>query len=41
MPADYLDKPLAPFALTVRDVLDINQLGYEYAQASVTVDANS
>ena len=39
IPADYLDKPLAPFALTVRDVLDINRLGYEYAQASVSVDA--
>jgi tyrosinase len=37
IPADYLNKALAPFALTVQDVLDINQLGYEYAQASVTV----
>jgi tyrosinase len=39
VPPDYLDKALAPFALTVRDVLDINRLGYEYAQASVSVDA--
>lgn len=39
VPADYLDKALAPFALTVRDVLDINRLGYEYAQSSVSVDA--
>jgi tyrosinase len=39
IPADYLDKPLAPFALTVRDVLDINRLGYEYAQSSVTINA--
>lgn len=39
IPADYLDKALAPFALTVRDVLDINRLGYEYAQSSVSVDA--
>lgn len=39
IPDDYLDKPLAPFALTVRDVLDINRLGYEYAQGLVTVPA--
>jgi tyrosinase len=39
IPADYLDKALAPFALTVRDVLDINRLGYEYAQSSVAVQA--
>jgi tyrosinase len=39
IPADYMDKALAPFALTVKDVLDINSLGYEYAQSSVTVNA--
>ncbi len=39
IPADYLDKPLAPFALTVQDVLDINSLGYEYADAVVTANA--
>ena len=39
IPADYLDKPLAPFALTVRDVLDISSLGYEYADAVVTANA--
>lgn len=39
IPPDYLDKALAPFALTVKDVLDINSLGYEYAQASVAVSA--
>ncbi|HLJ90619.1 MAG TPA: tyrosinase family protein [Candidatus Angelobacter sp.] len=39
IPADYLDKPLAPFALTVRDVLDVNRLGYDYAQTFVTVNA--
>jgi tyrosinase len=39
IPSDYLDKPLAPFALTVQDVLDINRLGYEYGQASVTIPA--
>ncbi|MGH9719642.1 MAG: tyrosinase family protein [Bryobacteraceae bacterium] len=34
IPPDYLDKPLAPFALNVKDVLNINTLGYEYAGAS-------
>jgi tyrosinase len=34
IPADYLDKPLSPFDLTVQDVLDINRLGYEYAQSA-------
>jgi tyrosinase len=40
IPPDYLDKALAPFALTVKDVLDINRLGYDYAQATVSVSAN-
>jgi len=31
LPQEYLDKVLAPFAYTVRDVLDIHALGYEYA----------
>ena len=31
IPQDYLDRPLAPFSLTVQDVLDIRRLGYEYA----------
>jgi len=30
VPDDYVQKPLAPFGLTVGDVLDINRLGYEY-----------
>lgn len=34
IPPDYLDKALPPFSLTVRDVLDINSLGYEYADSS-------
>jgi tyrosinase len=38
VPPDYLGKPLAPFALTVKDVLSIQQLGYEYAASSVSVD---
>ncbi len=33
IPPDYLDKTLEPFGLTVADVLDINRLGYEYAQS--------
>jgi len=33
IPDDYLDKPLAPFSLSVRDVLDINRLGYEYVDS--------
>lgn len=41
IPPSYLPRPLAPFALTVQGVLDINRLGYEYAQgALVSVDGN-
>ena len=36
VPADYLDKVLAPFPFTVRDVLDVRELGYDYA-VSATV----
>jgi tyrosinase len=40
IPTDYLAKVLAPFPFTVRDVLDIHELGYEYAvSSSVTVVA--
>jgi tyrosinase len=35
IPPDYLSRPLAPFELTVADVLDIRTLGYEYAVAVV------
>lgn len=31
IPADYLSRPLAPFALTVQGVLDVKRLGYDYA----------
>jgi tyrosinase len=41
IPPDYLDKPLAPFGLTVNDVLDINRLGYEYVQASAAVSTTA
>ena len=39
IPQDYLGLPLAPFPLTVKDVLDIQQLGYSYGVASVGVSA--
>lgn len=39
IPQAYLDKPLAPFALKVSDVLDVRQLGYEYATSSVSAAA--
>ena len=31
VPPNYLDKTLAPFSYTVRDVLDLHTLGYDYA----------
>jgi tyrosinase len=34
-PPSLLGRPLPPFPLTVRDVLDISTLGYSYAVASV------
>lgn len=37
IPPNYLNRPLAPFSLTVADVLNINSLGYEYAVARVPV----
>jgi tyrosinase len=39
IPTDYLDKVLAPFSLTVAQVLDVRSLGYDYATsvASTTV----
>lgn len=37
IPPDYLDRTLEPFGLKVRDVLDLNNLGYTYATSSVTV----
>jgi tyrosinase len=41
IPASYLDLPLAPFPLKVRDVLNIQSLGYEYASAAVAFDPNA
>lgn len=34
MPANILDVSLTPFNRVVRDVLDVNELGYEYAGAA-------
>ncbi len=36
IPAEYLGKVLAPFELTVRHVLDVRSLGYEYASSAVS-----
>jgi tyrosinase len=40
IPPDYLDLPLQPFNLRVRDVLDVHALGYDYAAAEASVDAS-
>lgn len=37
IPQQYLNMTLAPFPLTVRDVLSINSLGYEYAVSSTVI----
>ncbi len=37
VPAHYLPMVLAPFNLTVRDVLSINALGYEYAVSDTVI----
>lgn len=39
LPADYLSQILTPFRYTVRDVLNANALGYDYAVSSVTIEA--
>ena len=36
IPDDYLDKVLAPFQFTVRGVLDVRELGYDYAVGSTS-----
>lgn len=35
---DVLDEPLTPFDFTVQGVLDIHQLGYDYAVSSATIE---
>ena len=37
IPPALLDLALAPFGKTVRDVLDVQALGYEYAASSVAI----
>ncbi len=37
IPPSYRGLPLGPFSLTVDDVLDIHNLGYDYASSSVVV----
>lgn len=39
IPRSYLNKPLAPWALTVGDVLDVENLGYQYAVSGVSISA--
>lgn len=36
IPPEYLDLPLAPFAYTVKEVLDPRALGYEYASSTAS-----
>ena len=37
VPASLLNRALAPFPMTVRDTLDITQLGYDYAASTAAV----
>jgi hypothetical protein len=39
IPPNYLRQTLAPWGLTVQDVLDIHRLGYEYAGAVASAPA--
>jgi len=39
IPAEYMSQILTPFRFTVRDVLNIGELGYEYAVSSVTIES--
>jgi tyrosinase len=41
IPQVYLNKPLAPWALTVADVLDLRQLGYDYVTSGVSVSTSA
>lgn len=41
IPPSFLGQTLAPFAVTVRDVLDIRRLGYDYGLSRVLVPATS
>jgi tyrosinase len=37
LPPDYLGLTLEPFGFTVREVLDVTQLGYDYATSATTI----
>jgi tyrosinase len=41
IPIDYLDKVLSPFPFTVRQVLDVRALGYDYAVANVVATVST
>jgi Polyphenol oxidase middle domain len=43
IPSDLLDEVLAPFNVQVRDVLNVHDLGYDYAaaQSVVTIGGTS
>jgi tyrosinase len=41
IPPSYLNRPLAPWPMTVGDVLDVRQLGYTYAQTRIPVAASA
>ena len=41
LPAAYLDQALPPFAMTVRQTLDITALGYDYAAGTAAVPGTS
>lgn len=38
VPANLIDRALAPFPMTVRDVLDVTQLGYDYAASTAAAE---
>jgi tyrosinase len=40
IPAEFLDEALPPFDFTVRQVLNVHDLGYDYAGTTVTVGEN-
>ena len=40
IPSALLDLQLLPFGKTVRDVLDVQALGYEYAAQAVPINVN-
>jgi tyrosinase len=41
IPSELLDQELAPFPFTVRRVLNVHELGYDYAGSMATVGGNS